>query len=165
MTKKILFYALAALALLAATGCNKDSKGGKADEDKTSIKQGRWDVYKADNDTQLEYALVFSDGRYVEQYAFMDGTRIKGEYTFENGRLTIIPTDWYIAPGNYKDTENYGWINPDTLEPINTGDWNFLDNGTIDWLRTNAEWWFDREFILDSSTTAHGEDLIYKYKK
>ena len=172
MTKKFVLYALAILAL-TVSGCSKD-KGNETENENENenietpadgtIKLGRWDVYIGD---KLEYALVF-DEKQVDQYVFMEGQRIKGTYTYEDNRLTLYAVTWYNAPGNYNEMEQYGWINPETLEPYNEGDWAIMDDGTKEFLETNFDWWLDREFILDSATTAHGkggeDDLVYKYR-
>lgn len=150
---------------------NGDDNGNNNGDNNSPIKLGRWDAYSNDI---LEQCLIF-DNIYVNMYDFCGGSRIKGEYSYENNRLIIDPVrEWWginYAYMNFPD--NYNWIDPDTLEPIQNEDclgwrrYEGIEELQDNLIRWGAEWWLDREFILDSATTAHGagkDNLVYKYR-
>lgn len=159
-------------------GDDNDDDNGNGNGNYTGpIKQGRWDAYLGEI---LHQCLIFEDTRVV-LYDFRGGNRIKGIYSYDNNRLIINPVEewWgiYYSYSNWPD--DYNWIDPNTLEPIQNeycAGWHEdnldqLNNQLLYW---NSSWWLDREFILDSSTTAHGHDegdvnsidydLVYKYR-
>ncbi|MBR1869477.1 MAG: fibronectin type III domain-containing protein [Bacteroidales bacterium] len=143
-----------------------EAKNGNdnADDDEGPIKIGRWDAYEEDNNIQLKYALVFGKGNTVVQYDFCEGDRIEGTYSLANNRLTINDVKWLMPNCEWSEANQYTYIDPQTLA-ILKGDWITMDNGTVNYLKSYFGWWLDRQFILDSPTTAHGEGWVYKFIK
>ena len=153
------------------------ANGGKV-EDKSPIKLGRWDAYHEGEDTKIDYCLIFSEGNTVDQYCFLGGSHFKGTYTLENDRLVISAQQWWQAtwsPTPNPWPEIYEWVDPDTLQPYNNGFWyEVTRESDLEYFYEQFGWWFDREFILDSPTLAHGEGgqfgeeyppLTYKYRQ
>lgn len=135
--------------------------GGQVDVDKGPIKLGRWDAYHQGDDTHIDYCLIFSEGNKVDLYDFLGGIHIEGAYTFENDRLVINAQKWWGCLYNYSDDsapDIYEFVDPETLQPYNGKGWHEInDSSGIQYYYDYCRWWFDREFILDSPTTAHGE--------
>jgi len=131
--------------------------GGQVDVDKSPIKLGRWDAYHQGDDTHIDYCLIFSENSIVDQYDFLGGFRLQGTYTFENDRLVINAQKWW--GGAYTEFPDiYEYLDPETLQPYNGKGWHETNNSSdIQYFYDYFRWWFDREFILDSPTTAHGE--------
>lgn len=135
--------------------------GGQVDVDKGPIKLGRWDAYHQGEDTHIDYCLIFSENSIVDQYSFLGGIHLQGTYTFENDRLVINAQKWWASNYNYYDDsfpDIYEFLDPVTLQPYNGKGWvEINDSSQIQYYYESCEWGFDREFILDSPTTAHGE--------
>ncbi len=173
------YYYVAYLTVGGANrlGAVKSFTTKEVEFDGTTIKDGRWDAYDPQNETRMEQSLIFSNGKDLDIYSHRGGIHVSGRYGFENNILTVYsPTTWFVD-SHAPYPEAYEFMDPETFEPVEGREWILADDHQNNMLVTLYEnygygWWLERQFILDSPTTAHGggdsvpgDPLVYKYRE
>lgn len=172
------YYYVAYLTVGGANrlGAVKSFTTKEVEFDGTTIMDGRWDAYDPENETRMEQSLIFSNGKDLDIYSHRGGVHIIGKYVFENNTLTVNNAQTWFVDSHDPYPEVYEFMDPETFEPVEGREWILADdkNGmlTVFYEHFGYGWWLERQFILDSPTTAHGgggsapgDPLVYKYRE